>query len=97
LKVKYQNNEAQDTNKYLKKIAGSNPVEPVQSRRNFLGEKKSTGSKALCPMSQLCGMLKNPVIYVVVGIAGQIDRPFLAHFRPTLTEVSHVDVECVWR
>jgi hypothetical protein len=34
--------------------------------------------------------VKNPVIYVEVGIAGQIDRPFLAQFRPSLTEVSHV-------
>jgi hypothetical protein len=29
-------------------------------------------------MSQFCRMLKNPVIYVEVGITGQIDRPFLA-------------------
>jgi hypothetical protein len=28
-----------------------------------------------------------------VGIAGQIDRSFLAQFRPSLTEVSHV----AWR
>jgi hypothetical protein len=35
-------------------------------------------------------MLKNPVIYVEVKIAGQIDRPFLAQFRPSLTEVCHV-------
>jgi hypothetical protein len=41
-------------------------------------------------MSQICGMLKNPAIYVEVGIAGQIDRPFLAQFRPSVTEVSHV-------
>jgi hypothetical protein len=27
---------------------------------------------------------------VEVGIAGQIDRPLLAQFRPSLTEVSHV-------
>jgi hypothetical protein len=33
---------------------------------------------------------KIPAIYVEVGIAGQIDRPFLAQFRPSLTEVSHV-------
>jgi hypothetical protein len=37
------------------------------------------GSKAICPMSQICGMLKNPAIYTEVGIAGQIDQPFLAH------------------
>jgi hypothetical protein len=30
---------------------------------------------------------------VEVGIAGQIDRPFLAQFRPSLTEVFHV----AWR
>jgi hypothetical protein len=36
------------------------------------------GSKAVCPMSQICGMLKNPVMYVKVWITGQTDRPFLA-------------------
>jgi hypothetical protein len=41
-------------------------------------------------MSQICGMLKNPAIYVEVGIAGQIDRPFLAQFNHSLTEISHV-------
>jgi hypothetical protein len=41
-------------------------------------------------MSQICGMLKNLAIYVEVGITCQIDRPFLAQFRPSLTEVSHV-------
>jgi hypothetical protein len=33
---------------------------------------------------------KNPAIYVEVGIAGQIDWPFLAKFHPSPTEVSHV-------
>jgi hypothetical protein len=32
----------------------------------------------------------SPAIYVEVGIAGEIDRPFLAQFRPLLTEVSRV-------
>jgi hypothetical protein len=33
-----------------------------------------------------------------VGIAGQIDWPFLAQFRPSLTEVSKsLDVERLWR
>jgi hypothetical protein len=41
-------------------------------------------------MSQICGMLKNPVIYVEVGIAGKIDRLFLAQFRHSLTEVYDV-------
>jgi hypothetical protein len=35
-------------------------------------------------MSQICGRLQK------VRIAGQIDRPFLAQFRPSLTQVSHV-------
>jgi hypothetical protein len=33
---------------------------------------------AFLRMSQICCMLKNPVIYVEVGITGQINRPFLA-------------------
>jgi hypothetical protein len=41
-------------------------------------------------MSQICAACKRTAIYVEVGIAGQIDRPFLAQFRPSLTEVSHV-------
>jgi hypothetical protein len=44
-------------------------------------------------MSRICGMQKNPATYVEVVIAGQIDRPFFAQFRPSLTEVSHV----TWR
>jgi hypothetical protein len=38
-------------------------------------------------------MYKNSAIYLEVGIADQIDRPFLAQFRSQLTEVSHV----TWR
>jgi hypothetical protein len=41
-------------------------------------------------MSQICGMQKNPAIYVEVGIADQIDGLFLAQFLPSLTEASHV-------
>jgi hypothetical protein len=44
-------------------------------------------------MSQISSMEKNPVMYVEVGIAGQIDRSFLAQFSPLLTEVSDVS----WR
>jgi hypothetical protein len=55
-------------------------------QRVFLRE----GSKAVYPMSQICGILKIPVIYTEVGIAGKIYRPSLARFRPSLTEVSHV-------
>jgi hypothetical protein len=36
------------------------------------------GGKAVCHMLQICGTLKNPVIYVEVRITGQIDWPFLA-------------------
>jgi hypothetical protein len=57
------------------------------------------GRKAVCPMSQSCGMSKNPVSYVEVGITGQIDQPFLAcnfilHEEGSL--MSH-DVEHLWR
>jgi hypothetical protein len=51
-------------------IAGSNPAEAVR----FFGRKYpqhaflQRGSKAICPMSQICGMLKYPAIYVEVGI-----------------------------
>jgi hypothetical protein len=75
----------------LASIAGSNPAEAVGffGRRNPQHAFLRRGSKAVCPMSQLWGMLKIPAIYVEVRIAGQIDRPFLAQFRPSLTEVSH--------
>jgi hypothetical protein len=47
------------------KIAGSLPAEPV----GFSGRKipqhafLQKGSKAVCPMSQICYMSKNPIIY----------------------------------
>jgi hypothetical protein len=68
---------------------------PGRSRRIFLAKNPQhaslrRGSKFVYPMSQICGMLKNPAIYVDVEIAGQIDRSFLAQFRPSLTEVFHV-------
>ena len=74
------------------KIAGSNTAEAV----GFLGRKNPQhaflrrGSKAVCPMSQICGMLKTPGNYVEVGFSGEICRPFLAHFRSSLSEGSHV-------
>jgi hypothetical protein len=64
----------------MPKIAGSKPAEAV----GFFGSKNlqhaflRRGKKAVCPMSQICGTIKNPVIYVEVGITGQIDRLFLA-------------------
>jgi hypothetical protein len=74
------------------KIAGLNPAEaagffPLKNPQHAFLQR---GSKAVCPMLQICGMEKNHAIYVAVGIAGQIDWPFLAQFRPSLTEVSHV-------
>jgi len=62
----------------------------------FLGRKNPQhafllrGSKAVCPMSQICGMLKTPGNYVEVGFSDEICRPFLAHFRSSLPEGSHV-------
>jgi hypothetical protein len=54
--------------------------EPGRGLRIFWAKKilLRRGSKVVCPMSQICGMLKNSVNYVEVGIAGQIYRPFLA-------------------
>jgi hypothetical protein len=54
------------------KFAGSNPAEAVgyfglkNPQRAFLRR----GSKAVCPMLQLCSMLKNPTITVEVAIVG---------------------------
>jgi hypothetical protein len=64
----------------ISNIPGSNAAEAV----GFFGRKNPKhaflrrGSKAFCAMSQICGMSKNHAIYVEVGIAGQIDRPFFA-------------------
>jgi hypothetical protein len=59
------------------KIAGLNPTEAVGffRRKNSQHAFLWRGIRAACPMSQICGMLKNPVIYVEVGITGEI----LAH------------------
>jgi hypothetical protein len=49
---------------------------PGRSRRIFRGEKTPQhaflrrGSKVVYPMSQICGMLKNPTITVEVAIVG---------------------------
>jgi hypothetical protein len=69
------------------KIAGSNPAEAVGifGRKNPQHTFLRRGSKAVCLVSQ-----KNTSIYVEVGIAGQIDRPLIAQFRPSLTEISHI-------
>jgi hypothetical protein len=75
----------------VNKFAGSNPAEAVGFfRRKNPEHGFLRRSKTVCPMSQICVMSKIPAIYVEVGIADQIDRPFLAQFRPLLTEVSHV-------
>jgi hypothetical protein len=78
------------------------PRSRVQTRpkpSDFSGEKiLSTlffggGSKVVCPMSQICGMLKTSEYYVEVGFSGEIYRPFLACFLSSLPESSHV----AWR
>jgi hypothetical protein len=63
------------------KIVGSIPAEAVRFfwRKNPQHAFLQRVSKAICPMSQICGMLKNPVIYVEVGITGQINWSFLTH------------------
>jgi hypothetical protein len=46
------------------KFAGSNPAEFVGffGRRNPQHAFLRRGSEAVCPMSQFCGMLKNPIM-----------------------------------
>ena len=48
------------------KLAGSNPTEAVGffGRRNPQYAFLRRGSKRICPMSQLCAMSKNLIIYV---------------------------------
>jgi hypothetical protein len=52
---------------------------PGRTHRIFQGEKYPQHAFLrrgnLSPMSQICCMLKNPVIYVEVGITGQINLP----------------------
>ena len=52
------------------KFAGSNPAEAVGFfvRKNPQHAFLRKGSKIICPMSQLCGMSKNLVIYVNYGL-----------------------------
>jgi hypothetical protein len=56
---------------------GSNPAEAV----GFFGNPKNPqyaflrkGSKIICPMSQLCGMLKNPSVFRELRLDGKIGR-----------------------
>ena len=64
-----------------------------QAKKNSQHAFLRRGSKAVCPMSQIRGMLKTPGNYVEVGFPGQICRPFCAHFRSSLPGGSHV----AWR
>jgi hypothetical protein len=66
---------------------------PGRSRPIFFGWKNPQhaflrkGSKAVCPMSQICGMLKTVWLHGS-WVTGKICRPLLARFLPSLTEVS---------
>jgi hypothetical protein len=62
--------------------------EKINSMPSFGGEVKPSA-----PCHRFVACKKTPAIYVEVGIAGKIDRQFIAQFRPSLTEVSHV----TWR
>jgi hypothetical protein len=46
------------------------------------------GSKAVCPMSQLCGMLKNQAVTWKSDCLAKFGRPFLAHTSSLRSEVS---------
>jgi hypothetical protein len=63
------------------KFVGSNPAEAVEffGRKNPQHAFLRKGSKAVCPMSQICGMLKNPAITLKSDCLAIIDEPFLAH------------------
>ena len=83
----------------LAKIAGSNPAEGV----GFFGRKNPQhaflrrGSKAVCPMSQICGMLKTPENYVEIGFSGEISRPFSSISVPRYQRaLVSLDVERLW-
>jgi hypothetical protein len=54
---------------YVSEIAGSLPAEAVGffRRKNSQHAFLRKGSKAVCPMSQICGMSKNPVITWKLG------------------------------
>jgi hypothetical protein len=62
-------------------MAGSNPAKAVgffgrkNSQHTFLRRK----SKAVCPMSQICGTLKNPAVY---RGSQNLQAKFLGHFLP---------------
>ena len=79
------------------KFAGSNPAEAVGffRRKNPQQAFLRRGSKRICPMSQLCGMSKNLVIYVNYGLLAK----FQVQFLPSLAEVSHAAwcVQRLWR
>jgi hypothetical protein len=74
------------------KFAGSNPAEAVEffGRNNPQQAFLRRGSKAVCPMSQLCGMLKNPAITWKSDCLAKFE-PTISHlnFLSSLTEVSH--------
>jgi hypothetical protein len=63
------------------KFADSNPAEAVEffGRKNPQHAFLRRGSKAVCPMSQLCGMLKKPAIMWKSDCVAKFDRTFLAH------------------
>src|SRR5215475_13952843 len=73
------------------KFAGSNPAEVV----GFFGRKNPQhaflrkGSKAVCPMSQLCGMKKNPTITVEVAI---VRLNLIGHFSPIIPHFANRDL-----
>jgi hypothetical protein len=68
-------------------VRGFKPPSDLLRRKNAQHAFLRKGSKAVCPMSQIFGVLKNPVITWKL-ITGKICRPFLDRFLPSLTEVS---------
>jgi hypothetical protein len=76
------------------------PSSRVQTRpkpSDFFGRKNlqhaflRKGSKAVCPMSQICGMLKNPVITWKLGHRQNLSAISRPIFPPYATRSAHVD------
>jgi hypothetical protein len=67
--------------------------EKIHSMPSFGGEVKPS-----VPSRRFVACKKTSAIYVEVGIAGKIDRPFLAQFRHSLQRsLVSFDVERLWR
>jgi hypothetical protein len=54
------------------------------------------GSKAICPISPIFGVLKTPENYVEVEFSGEICQPFSPISVSRYQWALSLDVECLW-